>query len=98
MSKLPELTIITASGKDTTLTGAVLEGTDVTMTVGGDLTMASLQDTSKSKGSSSGFSIGGGAGGVSSAGVNAGQSSGNSKWVNEQTAVTGTGSVTINVR
>jgi hypothetical protein len=88
-------TIITASGKDTTLEGAVLEGNDIAMNVGGDLTMTSLQDTSNSKGSSSGFSMGGGS--VSSAGINAGQSSGESKWVNEQTGITGSNSVTVNV-
>jgi len=63
------------SGEDTTLRGAVVQAEQITANIGGDLTIASLQESStyKSKQKSSGLSISAGAG-VISGSVNGSQS------------------------
>ncbi len=101
------------SGQDTKVAGANLEGNKVDIDVGGDLTVASLQDTSESK--SSNWSIGGtatvgaGAAIVSEVGIDAdsetgdsanigfGKNKSSSAWVNKQTSIIGKEEVDIYV-
>ncbi|GLS24774.1 hemagglutinin repeat-containing protein [Marinibactrum halimedae] len=86
------------SGGDTTVAGANLHGGEVNMDVGGDLTVASVQDTGEVEGSRWDVSLGVTAGaGVSVNGsVGYGETEGSKAWVNEQTGITGE-RVNINV-
>ena len=86
------------SGNDTNIIGANLEGADTTLTVGGDLTVASIQDTGVVEGEQWDASLSATAGAGASVSVSAGygETTGSSAWVSEQTSVTGTNSVTIN--
>jgi filamentous hemagglutinin family protein len=83
------------SGGDTKIRGAVLDGLDTTLNIGGDLTVASLQDTATSRSSSMGVSVGWGD--SFSAGGNFGKGTGDKAWVSEQTEILGRGSVNVNV-
>lgn len=85
------------SGNDTVIEGGNLAGTDVAMDVGGDLTLASVQDTGQAKGDrwdvSANITVGVGVSGGASAGY--GETDGSSAWVNEQSSIIGSGSVDI---
>jgi len=85
------------SGNDTVIEGGNLAGTDVAMDVGGDLTVASVQDTGQVKGDrwdvSANITVGMGVSGGASAGY--GETDGSSAWVNEQSSIIGSGSVDI---
>ncbi len=85
------------SGNDTVIEGGNLAGTDVAMDVGGDLKVASVQDTGQVKGDrwdvSANITVGMGVSGGASAGY--GETDGSSAWVNEQSSITGSGSVDI---
>jgi len=88
------------SGNDTTIKGANLEGKDVNLDVGNNLTIASVQDTGSLKGKqwdiSGSITVGAGVSGGASVGY--GETKGSSAWVNEQTSLIGTNSVTINTK
>jgi len=88
------------SGNDTTIKGANLEGKDVNLDVGNNLTIASVQDTGSVKGKqwdiSGSITVGAGVSGGASVGY--GETKGSSAWVNEQTSLIGTNSVTINTK
>lgn len=92
------------SGDDTTVSGANIKGKDVTLNVGGDLVVESLQDTHSSNGRSSGFGSGlkiarekDGTGKLTpDISFNIGGSEKNSSWTNEQTTIIGTDSITVN--
>ncbi len=81
------LTII--SGGDTTLKGANAEADQVALDIGGDLTIASVQDTGNVSGEQQDISarVVGGAGASVSASVGKGSTSGSKAWVNQQTAL-----------
>lgn len=83
------------TGNDTTIKGANLEAkNDLTMNIGGDLDVQSLQNTSKDRS----FAIGGGYGtmnGGESYSANVGYSKGDRKWVDDQTTLIGGDSVDI---
>ncbi|RUO80212.1 hypothetical protein CWI84_06145 [Idiomarina tyrosinivorans] len=85
------------SGNDTVIEGGNLAGTDVAMDVGGDLTVAWVQDTGQVKGDrwdvSANITVGVGVSGGASVGY--GETDGSSAWVNEQSSITGSGSVDI---
>lgn len=85
------------SGNDTVIEGGNLAGTDVAMDVGGDLTVASVQDTGQVKGDrwDVSMNITVGAGASVGASVGYGETDGSSAWVNEQSSITGSGSVDI---
>ena len=91
--------IFISSGKDTTVAGAVIHGSDVIIDVGGDLTVQSRQDTAHSEGSS--LSLGGsltvGAGASGSLNVGIGDSSSDTAWVREQTGIYSDGKMDIYV-
>ncbi|MCV6599368.1 MAG: hemagglutinin repeat-containing protein, partial [Alphaproteobacteria bacterium] len=88
--------ITTVTTGDTTLEGANLNGSEIDMSVGGDLTVTSLQDETSKESKSQGGSVGYGSGGASG-GVNGGFSYETSKWTNNQTSIKGTKSVKVNV-
>ena len=94
-------TLSITSGNDTTIAGANLFGEDVDVNVGGDLTVASVQDTGSVDGSRWDVSLGAtiGISGPSSfnASVGAGNTTGSTAWVDQQTSIVGSGSVNINV-
>ena len=85
------------SGNDTVIEGGNLAGTDVAMDVGGDLTVASVQDTGQVKGDrwdvSANITVGVGVSGGASVGY--GETDGSSAWVNEQSSIIGSGSADI---
>ncbi|WP_273024148.1 hemagglutinin repeat-containing protein [Rheinheimera sp.] len=85
------------SGNDTTIAGGNLAATDVDMDIGGDLTVASVQDTSQVEGDrwdvSANITVGAGVSGGASVGY--GETEGSSAWVNEQSSIIGSGSVNI---
>ena len=91
--------IFISSGKDTTVAGAVIHGSDVFIDVGGDLLVQSRQDTAHSEGSS--LSLGGsltiGAGASGSLSVGIGDSSSDTAWVREQTGIYSDGKMDIYV-
>jgi hypothetical protein len=84
-------TLSLATGRDAILKGAVAQGRDVVASVGRDLSVESVQDTSSRKSTSAGFSAGltlaPGAGLGGNGGVNVGKGSGSSSIVSEQTAL-----------
>ncbi|WP_215398945.1 hemagglutinin repeat-containing protein [Rheinheimera oceanensis] len=90
-------TLTVKSGNDTTIAGGNLAATDVDMDIGGNLTVASVQNTSQVEGSrwdvSANITVGAGASGGASAGY--GETEGSSAWVNEQSSIIGSGSVNI---
>ena len=85
------------SGNDTSIAGGNLAATDVDMDIGGDLTVASVQNTGQVKGDrwdvSANITVGAGASGGASVGY--GETEGSSAWVNEQSSIIGSGSVNI---
>ncbi|WP_240224801.1 hemagglutinin repeat-containing protein [Rheinheimera hassiensis] len=85
------------SGNDTTIAGGNLAATDVDMDIGGNLTVASVQNTSQVEGDrwdvSANITVGAGASGGASVGY--GETEGSSAWVNEQSSIIGSGSVNI---
>ena len=87
------------SGKDTTIVGANLHASEVDMDVGGDLTLASLQDTGSVEGRrwDASVSITAGLGYSASVNVGYGETEGSSAWVNQQTSIIGSESVNIKV-
>jgi filamentous hemagglutinin len=84
-------TLSLTTGRDATLKGAVAQGKDVIASIGRDLNVESVQDTSKSQSSSAGFSAGltlaPGAGLGGNGSVSAAKGSGSSNIVSEQTAL-----------
>ncbi|PKM17258.1 MAG: hypothetical protein CVV11_21075 [Gammaproteobacteria bacterium HGW-Gammaproteobacteria-15] len=90
-------TLTVKSGNDTTIAGGNLAATDVDMDIGGNLTVASVQNTSQVEGSrwdvSANITVGAGASGGASVGY--GETEGSSAWVNEQSSIIGSGSVNI---
>jgi filamentous hemagglutinin len=89
----------TQTGGDTTISGANLLASNVTINSQGDLTVESLQDSYKDKSKSFGMNLGlsGGSGGGSvSAGINYSSSKTDRVWTDNQTSILGTNSVTIN--
>jgi hypothetical protein len=89
-SHLSGSNITIKSTEDTTVRGGVVTADNkLSLEVGGDLTVESVQDRSKNHSNTVGVSAGGGDGGLSSGGANANISSGNKKWVTEQTSLTG---------
>jgi autonomous glycyl radical cofactor GrcA len=88
------------SGNDTNIKGGNLQGQDVTLDVGNNLTIASVQDTGSVKGKqwdiSGSITVGAGVSGGASVGY--GETEGSSAWVAEQTSVIGSNSVTIKTK
>ena len=94
------------SGNDTMIKGAnLLASEDIEINVGNDLLVASLQNEYHGKGSSKGFNLGVGinvnssgeaTGGNASIGFNRSNSRTDRVWVDNQTSIIGTESVTIN--
>ena len=85
------------SSSDTLVSGAVVNAANnLDLDIGGNLTVESKQDTSKSHSVTIGASMGGGKEGVDNGGANFNISKSSSKWVNEQTSLTG-GTVNIDV-
>ncbi|MEN3156862.1 hemagglutinin repeat-containing protein [Alkalimonas sp. NCh-2] len=84
-------------GNDTTIAGGNLAAADIDMAIGGDLTVASVQNTSQVTGGrwdvSGHVTVGAGVSGGASAGY--GETEGSSAWVNEQSSIIGSNSVTI---
>jgi filamentous hemagglutinin len=84
-------TLSLTTGRDAILKGAVAQGKDVVATIGRDLSVESVQDTSSRKSTSAGFSAGltlaPGAGLGGNGGVSVGKGSGSSSIVSEQTAL-----------
>nr|WP_246261498.1 hemagglutinin repeat-containing protein [Alteromonas ponticola] len=89
------LTVI--SGNDTTIAGGNLAGSDVAMDIGGDLTVASVQNTGGVDGKrwDVSASITVGAGVTGSASVGYGETSGETAWVAQQSSIIGSNSVAI---
>lgn len=87
------------SKQDTTLSGATIDANELTLNVGGDLTMESLQDTQVIDGSSKGGSISGSliTGTPTGASANGGKISGERAWVNEGTGINGRERIRVNV-
>jgi len=85
------------SGNNTSIVGGNLSGTDISMDVGGDLTLASVQDKGKVEGErwdvAANLTVGAGVSGGASVGK--GETQGSSAWVNEQSSIIGASSVTI---
>lgn len=85
------------SGNNTSIVGGNLSGTDISMDVGGDLTLASVQDKGKVEGErwdvAANLTVGAGVSGGASVGK--GETQGSSAWVNEQSSIIGSSSVTI---
>jgi filamentous hemagglutinin family protein len=95
-SHLNAANIIINSTADTTVKGGVVTAENsLKLDIGGDLTVESLQDTSHDSSHTVGVSGGYGKSG-GNIGENFNMSNGSSKWVNEQTSLTG-GSVNIYV-
>jgi filamentous hemagglutinin len=89
--------IVMKVGGDATLSGANVNATnELTATIGGNLTVESLQDTYYSKGNSwdASLSVGGGSVG---GGFNVGNDYTDSAWVNEQTSLTSGNKANITV-
>ncbi len=84
-------TLALTTGRDATLKGAVAQGKDVVATIGRDLNVVSVADTSARDSTSAGFSAGltlaRGVGLGANGSVNAGKGSGSSSIVSEQTAL-----------
>jgi filamentous hemagglutinin len=84
-------TLSLSTGRDAILKGAVAQGQNVVATIGRDLSVESVQDTSSRSSTSAGFSAGltlaPGAGLGGNASVNVGKGSGSSSIVSEQTAL-----------
>ena len=93
-------TLTITSGNDTTIKGANVSGKDVDVTVGNNLTIASEQNTGAVKGKKydASFSITVGAGFSGSASVGYGETEGSSAWVADQTSLTGSNSINVNVK
>jgi hypothetical protein len=93
-------TVNITTTNDTNIIGANLLAKDVNLNVGHNLNISSLQNESHGSGSSEGMNIGGGAnsggGGSASFGINRGKHRTDRVWVDDQTSIIGTGSVTIN--
>ncbi|MEE8366000.1 MAG: hemagglutinin repeat-containing protein, partial [Gammaproteobacteria bacterium] len=87
------------SGVDTTLEGAIAEAEAVDLQIGGDLTLASLQDTGSADGSryDASLRVMGGAGVSASGSVGEGSTEGAKAWVNQQTRLIGRDSVSATV-
>ena len=85
------------SGNNTSIVGGNLSGADISMDVGGDLTLASVQDKGKVEGErwdvAANITVGAGVSGGASVGK--GETQGSSAWVNEQSSIIGSNSVTI---
>jgi len=88
------LTII--SNQDTTIKGGDLIGSDVTLTVGNNLHLESMQNISNSKNRSLSASLGFGGGGGGSGSLSYNQGYGKRYWVDDQSSIIGTNSVSIN--
>lgn len=89
--------IVINTGNDATFAGANVNASDkLTMTVGGDLTAESKQDSDYARGSNWGVNVSGGSG-SGGGGFNVGKSNHDSAWVNDVTELTGGGDVNINV-
>ncbi|NCB23672.1 MAG: hypothetical protein EOM56_12730, partial [Deltaproteobacteria bacterium] len=90
-------TLSTTSGQDTTIAGANLTGKDISMTVGRNLNVTSLQDSSSYSSNSydikAGATVGGGFTADASLGVKS--ADGSSRTVGEQTSILGINSVNI---
>ncbi|WP_215647715.1 hemagglutinin repeat-containing protein [Desulfovibrio desulfuricans] len=90
-------TLSTSSGQDTTIAGANLTGKDVSMTVGRNLNVSSLQNSASSSYNSyditAGATVGGGFTADASLGVKS--ADGSSRTVGEQTSILGSNSVNI---
>lgn len=88
------------SGNDTTLRGANVSGKDVDVNVGHDLTIASEQNTGDVKGHKydASFSVTVGAGVSGSIGLGYGETKGSSAWTGDQTSLTGSNSINVNVK
>jgi filamentous hemagglutinin len=81
------------SGTDTTVSGAVLTARHIDVEVGGDLHVASRQDTGRIKGKHRDLDATTNGGGSSGRGM----TSGKSAWVDEQTRISSTESLTVSV-
>ncbi|MBK8188087.1 MAG: hemagglutinin repeat-containing protein [Cellvibrio sp.] len=88
------------SGNDTTLKGANVSGKDVDVNVGNNLTIASEQNTGDVKGHKydASFSVTVGAGVSASVSVGYGETEGSSAWTANQTSLTGSNSINVNVK
>jgi filamentous hemagglutinin len=87
------------SKQDTILSGATIDANELTLNVGGDLTMESLQDTQVIDGSSKGGSISGSlvTGTPTGASANGGKTSGERAWVSEVSGINGRERIRVNV-
>ncbi|UZJ43522.1 hemagglutinin repeat-containing protein [Marinimicrobium sp. C6131] len=87
------------SGNDTTISGANAEAKHLNVNVGGDLTVASVQDTGSADGRREDYSgsITVGAGVSGGANVGRGETEGSTAWVSNQTSLIGSESVNIQV-
>lgn len=83
---------ISSSG-DTTLAGAVVRGEHLKADIGGNLTIASLQDTGKTRGERGSLSVGTG-----NFSASAGNTEGDREWVSEQSGLYAADSVDIYVK
>src|SRR5690606_27864181 len=88
-----------SSGNDTSIVGANLHATDLSLDVGNDLTVASIQDVGHVEGQQWDVSVSVtvGAGFSANASVGYGETEGSSAWVDQQTSLIGSNSVNINV-
>ena len=88
------------SGNDTTIKGANVSGKDVDVNVGNNLTVASEQNTGDVRGhkydASFSLTIGAGVSGSVSGGY--GETEGSSAWTANQTSLTGSNSINVNVK
>ncbi len=91
--------LVINSGRDTTVSGAHIEGEDVDIDVAGDLSVASLQDTASADGqrSDANLSVTVGYGVSVSGSAGYGETQGNKAWVENQTSIVGLNSVDIDV-
>jgi len=87
------------TGQDATIAGANLEAKDISLDIGRNLTVASLQDTGKVDGQRMDANVSAtfGIGFSISGSVGYGETEGKKAWVNEQTSIVGNNSVDINV-
>ncbi|WP_347332729.1 hemagglutinin repeat-containing protein [Marinimicrobium locisalis] len=92
-------TVSLTSGNDANLSGVNAKGRHLNVDVDGDLTVASVQDTGNVDGRREEYSgsVTVGAGVSGGASVGQGETDGSTAWVNNQTSLIGTESVTVHV-
>jgi hypothetical protein len=89
--------LVTVSGNDTSIIGGNLHGDTVDMTVGGNLTLETLQDENHYESKSGGASITIGPSGPTGGSINYAQADADSKWSNSISSITSDGKLELNV-